>query len=85
MPEAVLASKYSFRYIDRVLFDWERNRIRTRQELEAYRQSYRERTKARDEVAAGAASAGRRQRPATNVDGTRDERYAAFYHLFPDA
>lgn len=84
LREAVLANKYSFKYIDRVLYDWHRHQIRTRQELEHYRESYRERVKAREETAAGAAPFAKR--PERSRDGTvgRDERYAAFYQLFPD-
>lgn len=89
LREAVLANTYSFRYIDRVLYDWHRNRIRTEQELEAYRQSYRERQKAREEAAAGSASIrSKKQQPSgtrgKETSSERDERYAAFYQLFPD-
>lgn len=86
LREAVLANKFSFRYIDRVLYDWYRNRIRTKAELETYRQSYREKTKARDEVAA---SSPTQRTPRTkgskkNDAAVRDDRYSAFYQLFPD-
>lgn len=91
LREAVLANKYSFKYIDRILFDWQRNRIRTRQELETYRQSYRERAKAREEVATTTqrkATSSRSSIKSTKPNATssteRDERYSAFYDLFPD-
>lgn len=87
LRESVLANKYSFKYIDRVLFDWQRNRIRTKPELESYRQSYRERVKAKEEVAPTSTptkrSGGNAAR--TKVAGQRDERYSAFYQLFPDS
>ncbi|WP_274434206.1 DnaD domain-containing protein [Alicyclobacillus sp. ALC3] len=83
LREAVLANKYSFKYIDRVLFDWQRHRVRTRQELEQYRESYRERQKAREETAAGTTQPAKRSNRSADV-APRDERYAAFYQLFPD-
>lgn len=86
LREAVLANKYSFKYIDRVLYDWHRNRIRTKHELDNYRQSYRERSKARDEAAAGISGGTRKARGSTAAtDSNRDARYANFYQLFPDA
>lgn len=87
LREAVLANKFSFKYIDRILFDWQRNRIRTKQELEAYRISYKERQKTREEIATTKQQGGRtkttieqeKQKPKA-----RDERYSAFYQLFPE-
>ncbi|MCL6444246.1 MAG: DnaD domain protein [Alicyclobacillus sp.] len=87
LKEAVLANKISLKYIDRILYDWQRHRIRSRQDLETYRQSYRERTQAREEAAATARpgrKSARKNTPRTD-SGQRDERYAAFYELFPDA
>lgn len=92
LREAVLANKCSFRYMDRILYDWQRHRIRSRQELDAYRQSYRERQQAREETAV---STQRRRNSSSSKDrdmdkrqpgaGQRDERYSAFYELFPDS
>ncbi|MCL6515512.1 DnaD domain protein [Alicyclobacillus sp.] len=83
LREAVLANKYSFKYIDRVLYDWQRHQIRSRADLEAYQAQHRERTRARDEAAAG--KTGRRSgRGAASPRSDRDERYSAFYELFPD-
>lgn len=94
LREAVLANKYSFKYIDRILFDWQRNRIRTKQELETYRQSYRDRTKPREEVSLGNGvknSTKSHAQTKSNIsskkkpDAGQDNRYSAFYELFPDA
>jgi DNA replication protein len=87
LREAVLANKFSFKYIDRVLFDWQRNRIRTKAELETYRESYRERMKARSETGATRANQGRPSvgQGNTQKKSSRDERYSAFYELFPDS
>jgi DNA replication protein len=85
LREAVLANKYSFKYIDRILYDWQRNRIRTRSELEAYRESYRERIKGKSEAAAASQTSGGRPTRRSEQSATgRDERYSAFYQLFPD-
>jgi DNA replication protein len=90
LREAVLANKYSFKYIDRVLYDWQKNRVRTKAELETYRQSYRERFKGREEVATASAPGvpSKRLHPVgdkSKSNGQRDERYTAFYQLFPDS
>lgn len=92
LRESVLANKYSFRYIDRVLFDWQRNQIKSRQDLDTYRQQYRDRvrdsdrerrpTAARSTTAPSSPKApGRAQR---GKEPERDERYANFYQLFPE-
>jgi DNA replication protein len=85
LREAVLANKYSFKYIDRILFDWQRHRIRTRQELDNYRQSYRERQRAREEAAVSQPAKQKNSKRQSLTSSGRDERYAAFYELFPDA
>lgn len=100
LREAVLSSKYSFKYIDRILFDWQRNRIRTKAELDEYREAYRERFKARSETAASKRESTGRPRdgragqggktstlstPSDKGQKPRDERYAAFYELYPDS
>ena len=43
LREAVLSAKYNFKYIDRILFDWQKNHIRSLQDLNAYREQYRNR------------------------------------------
>jgi len=87
LKESVLANKYSFRYIDRVLYTWQKNNVRSRQDLENYRAQYRER-QAQLRSEAQAAQSKPRSRPAPARTGTRepvrDERYASFYELFPD-
>ncbi|WP_029420365.1 DnaD domain-containing protein [Alicyclobacillus macrosporangiidus] len=83
LREAVLANKYSFKYIDRVLYDWQRHHIRSRADLEAYQAQHRERARAKEESAAGR-SDRRPGRGSTAQKPERDERYNAFYELFPD-
>lgn len=96
LKESVLANKYSFRYIDRVLFDWSRNRIQSQQDLEEYRKQYRNRVTRettagrRESAAASHANTAniKTERVAGNKQdknhSNRDERYANFYQLFPE-
>lgn len=87
LREAVLANKYNIKYIDRILYHWQRSHIRSRQDLEEHRQQFRERSLAREEAAAAAEPSGgySRRQAAAARNVKRDERYAAFYELFPDA
>ncbi|WP_138492921.1 DnaD domain protein [Paenibacillus pinistramenti] len=41
LKEAVFAGKVHFRYIDRILLEWSRNRVRTADEAKAYTQRFR--------------------------------------------
>lgn len=41
LKEAVFAGKVHFRYIDRILLEWSRNRIKTAEEAKAYTQRFR--------------------------------------------
>ncbi|WAH35155.1 DnaD domain-containing protein [Alicyclobacillus dauci] len=94
LRESVLANKYSFKYIDRVLFDWQRHQVQSRQDLEQYRQQYRERLREAD-VKRGQAPASRKtndstkrrpsERQSSAKEPSKDERYANFYQLFPDS
>lgn len=94
LKESVLANKYSFRYIDRVLLDWGRHRIQSQQDLEEYRRQYRDRaarevSSSRNSSAAVSNRAPRgKNDKSLNTQGgkgqARDERYANFYQLFPE-
>lgn len=41
LKEAVFAGKVHFRYIDRILFEWSRNRVRTAEQAREYAQQFR--------------------------------------------
>lgn len=41
LKEAVFAGKVAFRYVDRILLDWHRNKIRTVEEAKEYTQKFR--------------------------------------------
>lgn len=41
LKEAVFAGKIHFRYIDRILLEWSRNRVRTAEDVKAYAQRFR--------------------------------------------
>ncbi|MDP9728170.1 DnaD domain-containing protein [Alicyclobacillus tolerans] len=90
LREAVYANKFAFKYIDRVLYQWQKNRIRTRQELENYRENFRA---VQQQPKTSAPSS---RRPTSGIQNygkstqngstsQRDQRYSAFYELFPDA
>ena len=42
LMEAVLAQKVTMRYIDRILFDWKKNNIKTVEEADRYAQNFRD-------------------------------------------
>ncbi|MNN67743.1 DNA replication protein DnaD [compost metagenome] len=41
LKEAVFAGKVHFRYIDRILLEWSRNRVKTVEDAKAYTQRFR--------------------------------------------
>lgn len=41
LKEAVFAGKVHFRYIDRILLEWSRNRVRSAEDARAYTQKFR--------------------------------------------
>jgi len=41
LKEAVFAGKVHFRYIDRILLEWSRNRIKTVEQAKEYAQRFR--------------------------------------------
>lgn len=41
LKEAVFAGKVHFRYIDRILLEWSRNRVRNAQDAKEYAQRFR--------------------------------------------
>ena len=43
LREAVFSGKASFRYIDRILLEWQRNRIRNAEEAAEYSRRFRQR------------------------------------------
>ncbi|MFB5189344.1 DnaD domain-containing protein [Alicyclobacillus fastidiosus] len=97
LRESVLANKYSFKYIDRVLFDWQRNQIKSRQDLDQYRQQHRDRnrdaearkrpasTQAGQNYKSNTVARGTSERTSESKESSRDERYANFYQLFPES
>lgn len=42
LREAVLSGKLSFRYIDRILFEWKKNKIQTVEQVKAHSQKFRQ-------------------------------------------
>jgi len=61
---AVLGGKHNLKYIDGIICEWQKNNLRTVEEVEAYNQQFRARRKNR-------APAGKPKQPADNVEERR--------------
>ncbi|QQE76767.1 DnaD domain-containing protein [Alicyclobacillus sp. SO9] len=81
LREAIYANKFSIKYIDRVLLDWQRHRILSKPDLEQYRRGMRERSQSQKQTAA---TQPRRNAAKVN-QANQDGRYSNFYKLFPDS
>jgi DNA replication protein len=77
----VLSGKYNFKYIDRILFEWERQNVRSVQELNMLREQYRNRAgNARN---SGTGGPGKTRDKAPQKSGAGSEnKYDAFYQSF---
>jgi DNA replication protein len=85
LREAVLAAKFNFKYIDRILFEWQKNHIRTMQELNVYREQYRNRIPSRQGATGGGAakSKSKARDKANDTPGQDlDDKYDAFYKMY---
>lgn len=81
LREAVLSGKYNFKYIDRILFEWGKQNIRSLQELNMVREQYRNRAGIARHGGSGGVSKSRDtapQKPAQNTEN----KYDAFYQSF---
>lgn len=87
LREAVLSAKFNFKYIDRILFEWQKNNIRSLQELNAYREQYRNRAPG---ARMGGGSSygsgggkGRKDKAAQEpVQEQQENKYDAFYKMY---
>ncbi|HEU4964869.1 MAG TPA: DnaD domain-containing protein [Bacilli bacterium] len=90
LREAVLSAKFNFKYIDRILFEWQKNNIRTLQELTVYREQYRNRASgsrggAVAKTSGGSGSKGKGNKPSQDAVHTPQEnKYDAFYKMYGD-
>ncbi|MGZ4106484.1 MAG: DnaD domain-containing protein [Tumebacillaceae bacterium] len=88
LREAVLSAKFNFKYIDRILFEWQKNHIRTLQELNTYREQFRNRMP-------GARSGGKaptgggynnknvpKDKPLETEAEQQGNKYDAFYKMY---
>jgi DNA replication protein len=86
LREAVLSAKFNFKYIDRILFEWQKNNIRTLHELNVYREQFRNRMP-------GARTNGKAQGGGYNKNVSKDKpieskeeqqgnKYDAFYKMY---
>ena len=65
LREAVVSSKLNFRYIDRILFEWKRNGVKTVEQAKAHGERFRKYT----------------QQPKTELKRERAESYPGFNWL----
>ncbi|KEO80863.1 DnaD domain-containing protein [Tumebacillus flagellatus] len=90
LREAVLSGKFNFKYIDRILFEWQKINIRTLQELQVHREQFRNRTPgSRQRQAQPARSSAPSQARNTQPQGAQAEaedgqenKYDAFYRMY---
>lgn len=84
LREAVLSGKFNFKYIDRILFEWQKINVRTLQELTVHREQYRNRTQGsrqRQTQRQAAPQQPQRQTPAPEEEG-QENKYDAFYRMY---
>ncbi|MBL0388594.1 DnaD domain-containing protein [Tumebacillus sp. ITR2] len=88
LREAVLSGKFNFKYIDRILFEWQKINIRTLQELNVHREQFRNRmpgSRQRQAQTSRQQTAPQPQRQpqgqAPEADG-QENKYDAFYRMY---
>jgi DNA replication protein len=89
LREAVLSGKFNFKYIDRILFEWQKVNIRTLQELNVHREQYRNRMpgsrqrQGQSRPQPSAQQSPQRTGPAAapEQDG-QENKYDAFYRMY---
>jgi DNA replication protein len=84
LREAVLSAKFNFKYIDRILFEWHKNNIRSIQDLNSYREQYRNRLSgSRIGQQDGVKSQSRtREKAPETIEPEQENKYDAFYRLY---
>ncbi|ASS75287.1 hypothetical protein CIG75_10005 [Tumebacillus algifaecis] len=83
LKEAVLAGKFNFRYIDRILFEWGKNNIRSLQDLTVHREQFRNRIPTRGQNnKTGNHKNGNAAKPAAASDEDSGNKYDMFYKVY---
>lgn len=83
LREAVLSAKFNFKYIDRILFEWQKNNIRTLQELNVYREQFRNRMPgARGKGQTNYNKPAAKDKPMEPEEGNQTNKYDAFYKMY---
>jgi DNA replication protein len=77
LRESVLLGKYNFKYIDRILFEWSKQNIKTIQQLDMYRKEYRQKRSTSKKAAKTEA-----ERSATPQQKSGSNKYDVFYQLY---
>jgi len=75
LKEAVLAGKYNFKYIDRILLDWQKHNVRTLHDVEAHKERFR---RQHQNTVTSELAPTVKKRNATN-----NNKYDAFYQKMP--
>ena len=81
LREAVLSGKYNFKYIDRILFEWGKQNIRSLQELNMVREQYRNRAGNARNGGSNGPSKSRDKAPQKPAPAS-ENKYDAFYQSF---
>jgi DNA replication protein len=85
LREAVMAAKFNFKYIDRILFEWQKNNIRSMQDLNAYREQFRNRMSGGGRTGQQHASTSNRNKSKETGSSAvehGEDKYDAFYRMF---
>ncbi|TCP59261.1 DNA replication protein DnaD [Tumebacillus sp. BK434] len=86
LKEAVLAGKFNFRYIDRILFEWGKNNIRSLQDLTVHREQFRNRIPTRGQNNKNGSKNGSKNgnaaKPAVTADEDAGNKYDMFYKVY---
>lgn len=82
LKEAVLAGKFNFRYIDRILFEWGKSNIRSLQDLTVHREQFRNRIPTRGQNNKPGNKNSSLAKPAVAADEDSGNKYDMFYKVY---
>lgn len=85
LREAVLSGKFNFKYIDRILFEWQKVNVRTLQELNVHREQFRNRmpgNRQRQNQQQSRQPAQQQRQAATPEQDGQANKYDEFYRMY---
>jgi DNA replication protein len=77
LRESVLSGKYNFKYIDRILFEWSKQNIKTVQQLNTHREEYKQKKSETKKTTKSAP-----ERPTGTKSKATNNKYDVFYQLY---